>query len=228
MSQVQYEIKPKLQLKFAVEIDGSAKMAKIVKIDRILALIHFDEINRFEWIYLGSPRISQIYRLYIKEKKLDSIVDYQTYTACRTADVIMVEPFEEPLCNDDATLMLQSISNPNQYNGRAIEQHECSHDCVRSEDCVKLEKSGLFQRPILCGWKRRNRFYQTPCGLHLYSYKEIDEYLMETESKLRIDCFDLNKNIDPSKNWRRSARAIKGIVSSSFHWFSKPLDIYML
>lgn len=215
VSQIQYEIKARAQLKFGVEIDGLVRMAKAVQFDRILALIHFEEINRFEWIYLGSPRISQIFRMYIKEKKLDNIIAFRTYTPCRTADVIMVDPCEQlnDRCEDDAMHPSESIPRVNHSNDRAIKEHDCSHDCVRSEDSVKLKKIGLFRRPILCGWERHSRFYQTPCGRHLHSYQEIDEYLVETESKLRIDCFDLSRNIDPSKNY---GQTIKSIVSFFF------------
>lgn len=215
VSQIQYEIQARNHLKFGVEIDGSVKMAKVVQVDRILALIHFDEINRFEWIYLGSPRISQIFRMYIKEKKLDSIIDFQTYTACRTAEVIIIHPYEPPddRCDDDATRIIEPISAMNQYNGLAVKEHICSHDCVRLEDTVKLKKIGLFRRPILCGWVRHSRFYQTPCGLNLHSYQEIDDYLMETESKLQINCFDFSRSIDPSEN---CSQVIKGTVSFPF------------
>lgn len=221
VSQVQYEIKAKNQLKFGVEINGSVKMAKVVQIDHILALIHFEEINRYEWIYVGSPRVSQIFRLYVKEKKLDNIINFQTYTACRTADVIMVDPFEQPddRCEDNATF--EPISTVNQCNGHAVKELDCSHDCVRSEDSVKLKQIGLFRRPILCGWKRHSRSYQTPCGLNLHSYQEIGEYLMATKSKLRIDCFDFSRNIDPSKD---GSQAIKSIVS--FFFLLTSLDIH--
>lgn len=53
VSQKQYEIKATLRLQFVVELDGSMKMATVVEIDRNLAKLHFEDVNRFEWIYLG-------------------------------------------------------------------------------------------------------------------------------------------------------------------------------
>lgn len=193
-------------------------MAKVLKIDRILALLHFEKGNRFEWIYLGSPRISQIYRLYIKDKKLDNIIDFETYSTCRTSDVIMVDSCEQvDGCEDNTSNGLEPNSNMHQCNGRAArKKHNCSHECVRFEDGLKLENFGLFRRPILCGWERHSRFYRTPCGLCLYSDAEINDYLTETKSKLRIDSFDFSKNIDPTKN---CGQAIKISVSFLFMSF---------
>lgn len=194
-----------------------------MKTDHILALIKFEEVNRFEWIYLGSPRISQVFRLYVKEKKLDNVISFRTYTACRTADVIMIEPSSSPndrqgdRCENNNTNMFEyfsALNHCNHSNGRGVKQHDCSHDCVQFEDSVNLTKCALFRRPILCGWKRLDRNYQAPCGLDLFSYQEIDEYLTETSSKLRIDSFDLSRDIDPTKSY--NSNVVKINVSFSF------------
>lgn len=220
-SQIQYEIKATEQLKFTVELNGEGKMARVVKIDRILAQIHFEEDDRFEWIYLGSPRIPQIWRRYVVEKKLDNIIEFQTFTACRTADVIMVDSVEQQddRYEDDATNMSESFFTMNKSNGRAAKEHSCGHDCVRYEDYVDLTKIALFRRPILCGWERTARYYRSPCGLNFYSLQDIDKYLVETGSKIRIDSFDLTKNVDPSNNcgpW--AANMAKDIVSIFSHF----------
>lgn len=249
-SQVQYELKATNQLKFEIELAGSVRMAQIEKIDHILALIKFEEVNRYEWIYLGSPRISQLFRLYVREKKLDSIMDFRTYTACRTADVIMIEPSSSDQQRDDATNMhehLSAMNRSNQVNysnGRAAEQHDCSHECVRFEDGVNLTKFVSFRRPILCGefffrshiwnfftftiiipgWERFGRSYRTPCKLNLDSYEDICDYLEETQSKLRIDCFDFSRDVDPSKSY--GSNVVKNNVSYSL--VLKSFDICFL
>lgn len=154
-SQVQYELKATDRLVFEVELDGSVKKAQVMEIDHILALIKFEKVNRFEWIYLGSPRIPQIFRLYVKEKKFDGIIDFQTYTACRTADVILIEPSSSDQQADDATNMRAHLSavrqsnHSNHSNGRAAKQHACSHECVQFEDSVDVTKFALIRRPIL-------------------------------------------------------------------------------
>lgn len=103
-----------------------------------------------------------------------------------------------------------------QSNDRVAREHNCSNRCVRSEMNVNLERTALFRRPILCGWKRTGRYYRTPCGVDLYSYQDISKYLTETQSKLRIDSFNLGKTIDPSTNC--SPVTVKTYVSFFLHF----------
>lgn len=224
VSQIQEEIQAKEQLELCIEVNGEFPMAKVVKVDRILALLHFEGLKRFEWIYVGSPRIGQIFRNCITKKKLDNIIQFKTYSACRTEDVILVESFEKQNDRNDedasaVTAMLDSKSIMNQRHDHATErEHSCSHECVRSEDNVELERVSLFRRPILCGWEHNSLYYRTPCDLHLYSYSEIEEYLVETKSKLRIDCFELSQNFDPSK-YERHTNEI-AVSFFCYHYFT--------
>lgn len=192
-------------MQFSTELNGALQIAKVVKVDRILIQIHFEQANRFEWIYVGSPRIKQLYRQLIKGKKLDGIIEFKTYTACRTADVVMVDPFEIVQVDNDAEVA-EAISTINQNDNRTVKEHNCGHECVRSEDMVNLESFGLFRRPILAGWKRSTRLYQAPCGLRLCSYADIMDYLMKTKSKLHINCFDFSKSIDPSRTYDQTIK----------------------
>lgn len=61
---------------------------------------------------------------------------------------------------------------------------------------------GAFQRPLLEGWERKgilNIYYRAPRnGRCFHNLNEIDIYLSETNSRLRIDCFDLNNDIEIS------------------------------
>lgn len=133
---------------------------------------------------------------------MDNFIDFETYSACRTADVIMVDPCDQQNDphEDNSTTMIRPYSAMFPIDGREAKEHTCGHYCVRSEFNVNLTKISLFRRPIVCGWKRNGRYYRTPCGLDLYSYRDIAEYLAKTQSKLRIDSFDFSKTIDPSAN----------------------------
>lgn len=201
---------------FGVELNGTIQKAKVVELDRILIKVHFEEANRFEWIYSGSPRIPKIYRLHLLEKRLDGIIDIQTYPLCRTDDLIFLDTCDQI----DGTVAQASAttSTMNQCNNHTVTRHKCSPECVRSEDGVDLEKIALFRRPIVCGWKRTNvrygRMYQAPCGFEMKSIPEVMDYLTRTESKLRIDSFDFLKN-DPSVEWKSQIASI----SVRFHFY---------
>lgn len=201
VTEKQYEVQATERLMIGVELNGSVHTANVIKVDRILALIHFEKANRFEWMYVGSPRISQLYRSYVISKKLDRVIEFKTYSACRTDDVILVDTRNQhddqsDRSEDSAAPLPDSTSNVNDGNGR---RHKCSPACVLSEIGLKWEHIDSFRRPILCGWKRNGQYYRTPCGLNLYSLSDIHKYLAKTGSKLRIDCFDFTKNIDPTK-----------------------------
>lgn len=66
-----------------VELNGNCQaLAKVLQIeDKILAKIHFEEENRFEWIYLGSPRIFAICRaLIIQKVNMEICIFFNTNT----------------------------------------------------------------------------------------------------------------------------------------------------
>lgn len=176
-------------------------IAKVLQIDFSVAQFHFEEANRFEWIYLGSPRIMAVYRELIKQKRLDKIIRFKTYKACRSAndDVVMMNfveiPSNEPIRNETVPLVIPKLS----INLSA--KHDCCHLCVSLEDKIgrNLEQYMAFQRPLLTGWKRfghDKKYYVAPCGFRLDTLNEIDKFLFMTDSKLRIDCFDLSKDCD--------------------------------
>lgn len=194
------EIRPKIGQILKVELNGNCEaMAKVLQVDSMLAQIHFEKENRFEWIYLGSPRISQIYRELVKTKRLDNIIQFKTYNTSLSAndDVVMFDfvhkPDDEPNKN-----YIEPPSVPVIGLTRST-KHDCCHSCVRSEDKFsKIEQYPALLRPILLGWKRSldKRYYVAPCGKSLHSLNDVDKFLFLTDSKLRIDCFDFSKNCD--------------------------------
>lgn len=180
-----------------IELNGDPiAMAKVLEVDRILAKVQFLNKNRVEWIYLGSPRISQIYRELIKRKRLDEYIVCKTYKPCRSADVVVIDSMDE---KDVA------VPSTSYQNGRAADGHICTNECVHEkEKFVNLDVNKKYLWPLWTGWSiemdptlipREPSFYRSPCGIPLNTLIAIEAYLEKTNSKLAIDCFDLGKNI---------------------------------
>lgn len=191
-------------------MNGVLERAEVIKIDNWLAKFYFELSRRYEWIYLGSPRISIIYRNLIRKKRLDNVINFKRYSTCLSAndDIVAIDVVEpkdlERLKNfhlQKATNSPALVTSPGMHH-----QHECSHACVSHEDSCDFKNMAphsVFQRPLIMHWKivrkgnhsNQKKFYQAPCGVYLESLNDIDKYLAKTDSKLRIDWFDLNKNI---------------------------------
>lgn len=196
------EARPSIHQIIKVELNGNCEaLAKVIEIDSMLAKIHFENVNRYEWIYLGSPRIYCICRALIKQKRLDNMIHYKTYTTCLSAndDVVMIDFVETP---NKSTEEVMPVLTP-KCDLIMPSKHDCCHLCVRLEDMpqIKIEEYGAFQRPLLTGWKRfgkEKKFYAAPCGVFLHSLNDVDRFLFLTDSKLRIDCFDFSKDCEIS------------------------------
>lgn len=125
------------------------------------------------------------------------MIDFKTYNACAidtSDDVIILDSIDSEPASSVKVASAASLGH-----GR-LTPHECSPSCVEYEDTanLNLDQYTAFQRPIVAGWHRFGsgaspRYYRTPCLRYLYSMGQIDEYLLKTNSKLRIDCFDLTK-----------------------------------
>lgn len=63
----------------------------------------------------------------------------------------------------------------------------------------RQKQVSVFQRPFLEGWQRKGNqhiFYQAPNkGRCFHNLNEIGMYLDDTNSRLRIDCFDLSRDV---------------------------------
>lgn len=192
-----------------MELNGNGEaMAKVLQVDSMLAQIHFENVNRYEWIYLGSPRIISIYRELIKHKRLDNMIEYKTYKTRLSAndDVVMFD-FVETLD--------KSAKDPNRNENTPLSKlkmdivmppkHDCSHLCVKLEDGpeidIKLKQLSAFQKPLLTDWKvkrfeNEKKYYVAPCGVSLNTLDAVDKFLFLTDSKLRIDCFDYSQKCE--------------------------------
>lgn len=187
-----------------VELNGSYEAAKVKQVDESLGLIQFEKTERFEWIYLGSPRIKNIYRKHILAKSFDDKIQFKTYHTCLSANddiavIDLLEPDVVVMEQEQEQELAMNIVTDSNANGMQLIKHDCGPECVRLNECdVNIERYTAHQRPMMVGWSRsgeRTLFYQAPCRVKLRSYNEIDKYLAKTNSKLRIDCFELSKNI---------------------------------
>lgn len=94
-----------------------------------------------------------------------------------------------------------SYGHSSKYEPEDADDHECDPDCLSlNEQTDKIEKYTALMRPGMVGWTRNidkeRSYYCTPCGKNLRTYNDIHKYLVKTNSKLRIDCFELNPKIN--------------------------------
>lgn len=190
-----------------VELNGVYENAVVQKVDAYVAQIHFINAKRFEWIYLGSPRISEMYRKLVKKSKLDNLIRFKRYMPFQSArdDILLIDTTRsDPV----ATPQLASDVRP---------PKNAAENSSAQQVALKIQSTDAFQRPMLMGWSRKgkdNIFYKTPDGSRcLHTLKEIDEYLARSNSELRIDCFDLSKIDVPDPSVNALARDLGKIVS---------------
>lgn len=204
-----FEILPTLGQVNLIELNGEWVNGSIVTLDPNLPLAQFslmrdNQPDRFEWLYLGSPRILEVWRNIIREKQLDGMLKF---------DGLKVNPIDEDCIlfenvpSTDRVTYARDEEAPISI-GNDFVNHECSHECVKIEDSTDIEKFSLFHRPLSVGFKRDQTKYKAPCGLPLKKYGSIRDYLMKTDSKLRLDSFALHRQFDPSQNQRLPQTAI--------------------
>lgn len=154
-----FEICPNPEQNIEVELKGEMEMAQVLKIDNQLAMIYFERAKRVEWIYLGSPRISAVFKHLIKSKSIDDMIEYRTYSTIAHIDddIILIEPkiqLNQPSIHPslNTTILRGPAGPPRTHDG-----HDCSHLCIQSEDTFDfkvMKNLDAFQRPLLLGWKR--------------------------------------------------------------------------
>ncbi|EGT52142.1 CBN-MET-2 protein [Caenorhabditis brenneri] len=92
---------------------------------------------------------------------------------------------------------------------------ECGPDCLRKMDedpyHEKFHKNSPMHTPLMCGW-RRSKFtmgsgkkrcnhkkiivYFAPCGKPLHDMASISQYIRDTRSRLTVDCFSFEEELD--------------------------------
>lgn len=136
---------------------------------------------------------------------MDNYIQYKTYNACLSAndDVVIIDTIDldDVTASNPKNDVSQLSSNFNVSTLTKHQWHECCHQCVKFEDKIniKLDFYTIFQRPLLVGWTRhlndKKISYQSPCGVIFHKIHDVEIYLMKTDSKLRVDCFEFSKNV---------------------------------
>lgn len=202
--------------KIVVECDGDWLNAVVIKVDRSLVRILFQKLFRYEWIYVGSPRIKKIQR----KKTLDSFDSDAVISHDEHDDVIgpfpSFEDLEVPVQEIENTISIKSTDH--QLSFEVNPNHLCSNKCVSNAESIDANEFGAFSRPLQCGWKRLKKShvtYVSPCGKEFKVIKRIDEYLIRTKSSLLIDYFTFNLKMDCTKQYARDIFGFKMICDVS-------------
>lgn len=86
--------------------------------------------------------------------------------------------------------------------------HECNYSCVNwtNYDLNKTESMSILAIPLYFGFKRhttngygvqKSITYETPCGIRIQNIADMMHYLIITTSKMTIDQFDFDSDINP-------------------------------
>lgn len=171
-----------------------------------------------EWLYIGSPRFQQIWTTMLKNNKLDQYHDgnstmIEVSSDSEEEDDDYVSPVKHalpPTAKDPSQktvflrpdLLIENLIPPQELDAL----HTCSNNCVQDYEMnPKIFEFDPLKRPLLAGWKRlRNKrnlrlfyvVYATPCGRQLTTIQDTYKYLLQTNSKLSIDCFTFSGKIE--------------------------------
>lgn len=170
-----------------IDFNCDWQWARVEEVDRSLIKVYFMEVNRYEWIWIGSPRIETIWRKMHKNKHLNKFTPN---------DLDVVELLSDDSDNEiDPQFEMTKCPNP-----KKLVPHQCSNKCVPFEHSVNMSKFDALQRPLITGWKRNlgksKVSYQTPCGMSKYSLSSVRKFLIKTKSNLLIDSFTFDNNVD--------------------------------
>ncbi|KAE9529074.1 hypothetical protein AGLY_012028 [Aphis glycines] len=91
--------------------------------------------------------------------------------------------------------------------------HKCNYSCVNwtNYNLNKTASMCMLAIPLYFGFKRhitnvngvqKSVTYETPCGVHIQNIEDMMRYLMITKSKMTIDQFDFDSDIDPLAKFR--------------------------
>lgn len=206
------ELDCKIDKNARVFVNSAFELAKVVKRQEKLVLLHFGKLNLMEWLYIGSPRFEIVWKEIYNNKKLKKFHDVNATMIEVSSDSEeeedeYVSPVKQPLPLDAEDPSQRMISlrpkrliddyKEMQDLGR---QHICNPKCVLEfERNDKIFDFDPLKRPLLAGWKRKisgSCVYVTPCGRSFATIDTTHRYLLNTNSKLSIDCFTFSVNID--------------------------------
>lgn len=204
--------------KIVVECDGDWLNAVVIKVDRSLVRILFQKLFRYEWIYVGSPRIKKIQRKKNENSfESDAIISHDEHDEL-IGPFTLFEDLEVPVQEIENTISIKSTHH--QLSFKVNPNHLCSNKCVSNAESIDASEFGAFYRPLQCGWKRLKKphvTYVSPCGKEFKGIKRIDEYLIRTKSSLLIDYFTFNLKVDCTKQYARNIFDFKMICVVSIY-----------
>lgn len=175
-----------------------------------LMKVFFMDTNRYEWLWIGSPRIKRVWKNIMKDKRLNKntpMVADSHVIDLNDADDLQDRPLQlADLTDFDARTYIDALPVLKKI------PHRCSKKCVPYEQYLDLSKQQAFARPMLTGWKRiaqkHNVAYRTPCGLTFDRYANIRKFLRETGSNLTFECFTFNVKVDCLKVFESNERVL--------------------
>lgn len=194
------------------------RMAKVVEIDEkrpLMVKLYFPIEDFFEWLYVGSPRIKAIGKFINTSKPLEkynpNVSTVELSSDSEDESDVWHPREQQKLTTHRIAIQIKTIRmkiSPSVSSTRTL-RHSCSSECIgdeiNSEIINLLPKTEPLYRPLICGWLRDIRksinssssiIYSAPCGRKLMSIKSLYEHLKKTRSKLSIDCFTFEKNVD--------------------------------
>lgn len=157
-----------------------------------LVRVFFMETNRYEWIWIGSPRIRQVWKAIMRDKNVN-----------RTAPIGAVIDLDES--SEEIQLKTEKLeSDILEYNEGLPQVYshpgKCTEVCNPYEKHHCMTKYQALARPYLAGWRRMVHkgtvLYRTPCGMSADDARVIRTILLNMKSNLSLDCFSL----DPRMN----------------------------
>lgn len=192
------------------------RMAKVVEIDEKkpqMVKLHFPIEDFFEWLYVGSPRIKAIGKIINTSKPLEkynpNVSRVELSSDSEDEGDVWHPREQQTLTTHRSTIQTKTIRVKTSISSIRTQRHSCSSECVgdeiNSEIVNLLSRTEPLYRPLMCGWLRdtkktinssSNIVYIAPCGRKLTRIKTVYEHLKKTKSKLSIDCFTFEKNVD--------------------------------
>lgn len=197
-----------------VFLNGAFEWAEVFEYDPdkpAIVGVHFLESHQVEFLYAGSPRFELIWTKIVKDKKFEQINDANTtmleVSSDSEDDETYKSPEKRPLPPDARdplqktvmlrpNLLIRDIKPP-----RRLDRHYCSHRCIEEYESNKqIFDFDPLKRPLLAGWQRNITSncctYITPCGRLFATIEQTHKYLINTKSKLSIDCFSYSNGIE--------------------------------
>lgn len=219
-----------------VECDGKWQFAIIVNTrGESLLQIEYEGTKRTEWLYRGSPRLSPIWRKYMKVQEVNfdiSLIETYSSPDDDNANDSDNDGHEEP-STSAKQVQLPKNKSMNRYKRLKAEKqkayrapleytrHDCNANCCTFDATTSnLKKYGPLALPMIMGWTRavnkRIVWYTTPCGKVMRNMHDLRRYLQVTKCKLLdVDNFCYEHEIDCMRGYETNERHILSKVRTA-------------